>query len=116
MKIFKIFIEQTNFYNPFNEQAQKIYHKSHIIKPGHFKGYAQGHTLPSKWVFTCAIDVISTETNPTSLVSEASLFDLWVKPGVRAGVKTSDISEKLKSWHCSESIIEETLKQTGINP
>ncbi|HAT1597533.1 TPA: hypothetical protein I8Y58_002789 [Legionella pneumophila] len=114
MKIFKALIEQPDFYNRFNEKAQSVYHKSHNIKPGHLKGYAQGHTLPSKWVFACAVDVISTDTSPVSIIDENALFDLWVKPGIRAGKSTNEISEQLKSWQCSEHIIEQARQQADM--
>ncbi|QBR83818.1 hypothetical protein E3983_05320 [Legionella israelensis] len=114
MKIFRALIEQPDFYNHFNEQAQSVYHKSHNIKPGHLKGYAQGHTLPSKWVFACAIDVISTDTSPVSIIDENALFDLWVKPGIRAGKSVNEVSERLHKWRCSENIIERTLQQANM--
>ncbi|KTD15885.1 hypothetical protein [Legionella israelensis] len=114
MKIFKVLIEQPDFYNRFNELAQTVYHKSLNIKPGHLKGYAQGHTMPSKWIFACAIDVISTNTSPVSIIDENALFDLWVKPGIRAGKSTNEISEKLKTWQCSEHIIEQAMHQANI--
>lgn len=114
MKIFKALVEQHDFYNRFNEQAKSVYHKSLNIKPGHFKGYAQGHTLPSKWIFACAIDVVSIDINPVSIIDESSLFDLWIKPGLRAGRSIKEIIENLETWQCSKRIIEETKQQAGI--
>jgi hypothetical protein len=114
-KIFKALIEQPDFYNCFNELAQSVYHKTHNTKPGHFKGYAQGHTLPSKWVFACAIDVISANLNPTTMIDENALFDLWVKPGFRSGKIPDEILEKLKLWQCSPTLIEKTMNQANIN-
>jgi hypothetical protein len=68
MIIFKLLVDKPDFYDLFNEKAESVYHKSHNIKPGHLKGYAQGHTLPSKWVFACAIDVICVDINPVSVI------------------------------------------------
>lgn len=105
-KIFKALVEQPDYYERFNEQALNVYHKSHNIKPGHFKGYAKGHTLPSKWIFACAIDVISSEIAPNALIDENALFDLWVKPGLRAGKAASEIEAQLQEWQCSQGFIE----------
>lgn len=94
--LFKKLIELPEFYSQFNQIATIEYKKNPSIKIGHFKGYAQGHTLPSKWICACAIDVITKSESPFNIFNPEELINLWIKPKLRSGFEFSHLLSRLK--------------------
>lgn len=103
--IFNRLLTIPDFFEEFQAIAKETYKKDSSVTIGHIKGYAKGHTLPSKWVYACAIDVIGKYDNPLTLIDEDSLLHLWVKPGLRAGKKPESIEVFLEKWKGSPAII-----------
>lgn len=106
--IFGALVELPHFFDEFNEIAQNKYRKSPSIKLVHFKGYAKAHHLPPKWVYACAIDVISRHRNPLEVITEDALFVLWVKPSLRTGINKQELIVQLTTWSASSSLLEKT--------
>lgn len=103
--LFKKFIELPDFYNQFKQIAINEYKKNPNIKIGHFKGYAQGHALPSKWICACAIDVIAQSESPFNILNSEELLDLWIKPKLRSGFELSQLLSRLKEIKSSPEFI-----------
>lgn len=103
--LFKKFIELPEFYNQFKRIATNEYKKNPNIKMGHFKGYAQGHALPSKWICACAIDVIAQSESPFNILNSEELIDLWIKPKLRSGFELSQLLSRLKEIQASPEFI-----------
>ena len=105
LELFKKLIEIPDFYNQFKQIATNEYQKSPNIKIGHFKGYAQGHALPSKWICACAVDVISHRESPFNILNSEELLDLWIKPKLRSGFEISKLLSRLKDMKSSPEFI-----------
>ncbi|WP_058532884.1 hypothetical protein [Legionella saoudiensis] len=103
--LFKKFIEIPDFYNQFKQIATNDYKKNPNIKIGHFKGYAQGHALPSKWICACAIDVIAQSESPFTILNSEELIELWIKPKLRSGFELSQLLSRLKEINSSPEFI-----------
>lgn len=106
ISLFKKFIETPDFYNKFKIIATKEYRKNLNIKIGHFKGYAQGHALPSKWICACAIDVIAHSESPLNILNLEEILDLWVKPKLRSGFELSQLILRLQEVKLPSDFIE----------
>lgn len=112
-QLFKILIECPNFHSCFQEIAINKFGKQPKIKPGHFKGYAQGHTKPSRWVCACAIDIISRYQNPFDLLSKPALIELWAKPIMRATLEPNKFIANLQTFNAGNDFIA-SVRDLGV--
>lgn len=108
--LFKTLIEVPDFYNQFSQISIKEYNKKSTVKIGHFKGYAQGHALPSKWICACAIDVIAKHASPFNMFNADQLMDLWIKPKIRAGFEFPDFLRQLNDAKATPEFIKSVEK------
>lgn len=108
--VFSALIAIPNFFEQFNQIAHSKYRKSSNIKENHFKGYAKAYHLPPKWIYACAIDVITLNTNPLSIITESCLFILWVKPSLRVGISKIELLNQMNKWGVSNTTIEKTMQ------
>ena len=111
--IFKALLEIPDFFEAFNRIAEKKYHKSSTIKTIHFKGYAQAHHLPPKWVYACAIDVIAEHQSPLTVTNEEALYILWVKSSLRAGTSKQELIDLIKAWSVTDEFVDKINHYNG---
>lgn len=79
-----IFTELLNIKNKsekLHEKARLIFEKNKSYSPKAIESMATGEINPSKWLVSCAIDVLIDENmNMRKAFSEDDLFMLWIKP------------------------------------
>ena len=65
-----------------HQKALHLFNKDKSYSPLAIKGMGEGETTPSKWLVSCAIDILIEERKETldSMLSIDDLFMLWVKP------------------------------------
>jgi hypothetical protein len=65
-----------------HEKALHLFDKDKSYSPKAIEGMAKGETLPSKWLVSCAIDILIDEKSTIlkALLSDNDLFLLWAKP------------------------------------
>ena len=70
-----------------HQKAISLFNKDKSYSPLAIKGMAEGETTPSKWLVSCAIDILIEERKETlnSMLSIDDLFMLWVKPLIDNG-------------------------------
>ena len=94
------------------EKAKSLFGKDKSYSPKALESMASGESNPSKWLVSCAIDLLLDEGNDVnSLLSEDDLFMLWVKPQLD---KNSDKSQIVQKLYCMnlEGLSERTKNYT----
>ena len=94
-----IFAELVNipeYYNQFLILAKERFGKNKInAMPKHFLGYSKGHTTPSKWYYSVALEMLAKNgIDVFNLGLEPKIIiPLWLKPLVIAGYKQDEITK-----------------------
>lgn len=84
-QIQSVFAEIQSIYNrseKLHQKALTLFNKDKSYSPMAIKGMATGETLPSKWLVSCAVDLLIDEQleRVKSLLTENDLYLLWAKP------------------------------------
>lgn len=95
-----IFTELLNIHNKswkLHEKAKLLFDKDKSYSPKAIESMATGETSPSKWLVSCAIDVLTDEkTDLSNTLSENDLFILWAKQLLDNDVHAHDFMERAK--------------------
>jgi sRNA-binding carbon storage regulator CsrA len=80
--IFTELLSVTHKSEKLEDAAQKLFHKDKILTPKSIEKIARGDMPTSKWIVTCAIDILITERfkSINKFLSPYELFVLWAKP------------------------------------
>lgn len=78
------------------EKAKSLFGKDKSYSPKALESMASGESNPSKWLVSCAIELLLDEGNEVNnLLSEDDLFMLWVKPQLDQNLEKKSIVQKL---------------------
>ncbi|HGO6706845.1 TPA: hypothetical protein ACK8S5_002891 [Legionella pneumophila] len=78
------------------EKAKSLFGKDKSYSPKALESMASGESNPSKWLVSCAIDLLlDEEKDINSLLSEDDLFMLWMKPQLDQNLDNDRIIQRL---------------------
>lgn len=78
------------------EKAKSLFEKDKSYSPKALESMACGESNPSKWLVSCAIDLLfDEEKDINSLLSEDDLFMLWVKPQLDQNLDNDRIIQRI---------------------
>lgn len=82
-------------------KALNLFAKDKSYSPLAIKGMAEGETTPSKWLISCAIDVLIDERSEIlkKILTTDDIYMLWAKPLLNAQHSEQDIIKRIKSLH-----------------
>jgi hypothetical protein len=87
------------------EKAKSLFGKDKSYSPKALESMASGESNPSKWLVSCAIDLLLDEGNDVnSLLSEDDLFMLWVKPQLDQHLDNDRIIQRLSHMNLADLI------------
>ena len=95
-----------------HQKAINLFGKDKSYSPLAIKGMAEGETTPSKWLVSCAIDVLIDERKETleSMLSEDDLFMLWAKPLLKNDHSTENMIAKARTLKHHSTLINKIKK------
>ncbi|HAU1811334.1 TPA: hypothetical protein JBJ43_12820, partial [Legionella pneumophila] len=104
-----IFAELLHIHNKSEklyEKAKSLFEKDKSYSPKALESMASGESNPSKWLVSCAIDLLlDEEKDINSLLSEDDLFMLWVKPQLDQNLDNDRVVQRLSHMNL-EGLIE----------
>ncbi len=89
-----------------HQKAINLFDKDKSYSPMAIKGMAQGETTPSKWLVSCAIDILIDERKESleSMLSADDLFMLWAKPLLQSTLSKENIFDRATSIDSTNQI------------
>ncbi|MFO2544753.1 hypothetical protein SDC29_14745 [Legionella pneumophila serogroup 1] len=110
-----IFAELLHIHNKSEklyEKAKSLFEKDKSYSPKALESMASGESNPSKWLVSCAIDLLlDEEKDINSLLSEDDLFMLWVKPQLDQNLDNDRVVQRLSHMNL-EGLIERSKRYT----
>lgn len=93
-----IFTELHNIHNKsekLHKKAKLLFEKEKSYSPKAIESMATGESNPSKWLVSCAIDVLVDEQfNLSKTLSEDDIFMLWAKPLLDNGTQGHQLMDR----------------------
>ena len=104
-----VFSEIQAIYNRSEKLHQKaliLFNKDKSYSPLAIKGMAIGETLPSKWLVSCAVDLLMDENieRVSSLLTVNDLYILWAKPLKESTYHQNNLINKAKKLKLPELV------------
>lgn len=89
-------------------KAKELYNKDKSYSPLAIKGMADGDTTPSRWLVSCAIDILIDERNAPldSMLSSDDLFMLWARPLLKEEFSKEVLLSKAQKLEKNKSIMD----------
>lgn len=95
-----VFTELLNIHNKsekLHEKARLLFQKDKSYSPKTLESMATGESNPSKWLITCAIDLLIEEhINLLETLSEDDIFMLWAKQLLDSGCDRDALLNKVQ--------------------
>lgn len=109
-KIQAVFTELLSIHNKSEKLHQKaisLFNKDKSIAPKTIEEIAKGELSTSRWLVTCAIEILLEEKPDIlqKLLSEEDILFLWANPLIKNEVPESELIQKLASLKNCESLI-----------
>ena len=78
---------------------------------------AEGETTPSKWLVSCAIDILMEERSAPldSMLSSDNLFMLWAKPLLKEEFSKKALISKAQKLEKNKSLIDRITQFNQMN-
>jgi hypothetical protein len=98
-------------------KARDLYNKDKSYSPLAIKGMAEGETTPSKWLVSCAIDILMDERSDplNSMLSNDDLFMLWAKPLLKEEFSKEILISKAQKLEKNKPLIDRIAQFNPIN-
>jgi len=95
-----VFTELLNIHNKsekLHEKAKLLFNKDKSYSPKTIESMATGESNPSKWLITCAIDLlIDEQVNLLKTLTEDDIFMLWAKQLLDSGCNRDPLLTKIQ--------------------
>lgn len=109
-KIQAVFTELLSIHNKsekLHEKAISLFKKDKSIAPKTIEEIAKGELSTSRWLVTCAIEILLEEKPDIlqKIISDEDILFLWANPLIKNEVPESVLIQKLESFKNCESLI-----------
>lgn len=104
--IFTALLNVMNKSEKLEAAASTLFHKDKIITPKTINAIATGESTTTRWIVTCAIDVLINEQPKTikEILSPDELYLLWAKPLLNRTTENKTILSKAQQTNIPELI------------